>query len=71
MTTLPFPTSRLFNGGHLILTQGVHTYIEHGTLPYSDDVDPGTPPRKWRRHFLAVAVTSHLSGCWGQTDPDD
>ena len=73
MTTAPAPApaTRLINGGQLVLTQGVNTYIEQGTLPYSDDVEPNTPPRKWRRHFLAVAVTSHLSGCWGQTDPDD
>ena len=46
-------------------------YVEQGTMPYCVDVEVGTPPRKWRRHFLAVAVTSHLSGCWGVTDRED
>ena len=71
MTTAPAPSTRLINGGQLVLTQGVSTYVEQGTMPYCDDVEAGTAPRKWRRHFLAVAVTSHLSGCWGQTDKDD
>ena len=71
MTTIPSPATSLLNGGRLLLTQGVSTYIEKGTLPYSDSVAPNTPSQKWRRHFCAVAITSHLGGCWGQTDPDD
>ena len=71
MTTASAPATNLLNGGQLVLTQGVSTFIEHGTLPYSDAIEPGTPPQKWRRHFIAVAVTSHLSGCWGQTNAED
>ena len=71
MTTTPAPATRLLNGGRMVLTSGVSHYIEHATLPYSDVIEPGTPPRKWRRHFIAVAVTSHLSGCWGQTSESD
>ena len=69
MTIASAPT-RLLNGGRLVMTAGVQRWIESGHIPYHLTTDDITPEH-FRRHHVAVAVTSHLSGSWGDTNAED
>lgn len=67
MTTTKAPSNRLLNGGHLVITAGVQNWVETGVEPWASEPNPGTLGLEWRRHYLAVIVTSHLSGDQGDT----
>ena len=62
MTTIPAPTNRLLNGGQLVITSGVRDWVDTGVEPWATEPNPDTLGLEWRRHYLAVIVTSHLSG---------
>jgi hypothetical protein len=47
-------------GGKLLLTSGISNWIDTGCKPY--DTEPSTLVLEWRRHCIAVIVTSHLNG---------
>ena len=67
MTTIPAPGNRLLNGGQLVITSGIQNWVETGVEPWASEPNPGTLGLEWRRHYLAVIVTSHLSGDQGDT----
>ena len=67
MTTTKAPSNRLLNGGHLVITAGVQNWVDTGVEPWASEPNPGTLGLEWRRHYLAVIVTSHLSGDQGDT----
>ena len=62
---------RIKETGSLFLTCGVQHYLETGCLPYATEEHNSQHTESWRRHFIAVAWTSHMSGSWGDTCADD
>ena len=71
MTTIPAPGNRLLNGGQLVITSGIQNWVETGVEPWASEPNTGTLGLEWRRHYLAVIVTSHLSGDQGDTCASD
>ena len=65
------PSQRVINGGTLVITSGIQTWIDVGVEPYCDEPNPNTYPKDWRRHYISVILTSHLSGDSGDTCPED
>ena len=71
MPTIAAATDRLINGGPLVMTCGIHDWIATGVEPWAEEPNPETLGLEWRRHHIAVIVTSHLSGDPGDTCPED
>ena len=71
MITISAPTQRLIHGGLLVITSGVRDWIDTGVEPWANEPNPDTLGLEWRRHHIAVIVTSHLSGDQGDTCPED
>ena len=67
MTTISAPSNRLLNGGRLVITSGVRDWVDTGVEPWASEPNPGTLGLDWRRHYLAVIVSSHLAGDQGDT----
>lgn len=44
-----------------MLTCGINDWISTGLAPYANEPDPLTLGLEFRRHHIAVALTSHLS----------
>jgi len=55
------PSVRVLHGGTLVMTSGISNWISTGLAPYADEPDPLTLGLEFRRHHIAVAVTSHLN----------
>ena len=70
-TTTRASAKRITETGTLLLTCGIHHYMNTGCTPYCDEEHDSSHTESWRRHFVAVALTSHMDGCWGDTSPDD
>ena len=49
-------------GGKLVLTRGISDWVATGVEPWAEEPNPGTFSLDWRRHTIAVIVTSHLNG---------
>ena len=49
-------------GGKLVLTRGISDWVATGVEPWAEEPNPGTLSLDWRRHTIAVIVTSHLNG---------
>jgi len=71
MTTTHAPSNHLLNGGKLVITSGIRDWVDTGVEPWANEPNPDTLGLEWRRHYLAVIVTSHLSGDQGDTCTDD
>lgn len=71
MTIAPTPSTCVMHGGRLIITAGIRDWVATGVEPWASEPNPGTLSRDWRQHYLAVIVTSHLSGDQGDTCPED
>ena len=72
MTIAPgLPAQRLLNGGQLVITSGIRDWVDTGVEPWANEPNPDTLGLEWRRHYLAVIVTSHLSGDQGDTCAED
>ena len=71
MITISAPTQRLIHGGPLVITSGVRDWIDTGVEPWANEPNPNTLGLEWRRHHIAVIVTSHLSGDQGDTCSED
>ena len=72
MTIAPTtPGQRLINGGMLVLTSGIQNWIDTGVEPWASEPNPNTLSKDWRSHYVAVIVTSHLSGDQGDTCAED
>ena len=54
-------------GGQLVITSGVRDWVDIGVEPWATEPNPDTLGLVWRCHYLAVIVTSHLSGDQGDT----
>ena len=67
MTTIPAPGARLLNGGKLVITSGIRDWVDTGVEPWASEPNPDTLGLEWRLHYLAIIVTSHLSGDQGDT----
>lgn len=65
------PSQRLLNGGRLIVTRGIQNWIDTGVEPWAAEPNPGTLGLEWRRHYISVILTSHLSGDQGDTCKED
>lgn len=61
----------ILDHGKLLLTSGVQHWIETGIEPYCAEPAPDCLTEKWRRHYLAVIITSHINGDSGDTCEDD
>lgn len=65
------PSQRVINGGKLVITSGIRDWIDTGVEPYCDEPNPNTYPVDWRKHYVNVILTSHLSGDAGDTCSED
>ena len=70
-STIAAPSQRVMFGGRLVLTRGISDWVATGVEPWADEPNPDTYPLDWRRHTIAVIVTSHLNGDQLDTSPDD
>ena len=66
MTIIPAPGARLLNGGKLVITSGIRDWVDTGVEPWASEPNPDTLGLEWRLHYLAIIVTSHLSGDQGE-----
>lgn len=71
MTIELTPSTRVMHGGQLIVTAGIRDWIATGVEPWANEPNPDTLSRDWRNHYIAVIVTSHLSGDQGDTCEED
>ena len=74
MTTAPkisVLNPSLLDHGKLLLTSGIQHWLETGCEPYDAEPKPDCLDEQWRRHYLAVIVTSHIHGDSGDTCFDD
>ena len=71
MTTTHAPSNHLLNCGKLVITSGIRDWVDTGVEPWANEPNADTLGLEWRRHYLAVIVTSHLSGDQGDTCTDD
>ena len=53
-------SQRSLYGGKLVLTQGVSSWVNTGYKRYA--YEPSNLIPEWRRHCIAVIITSHLNG---------
>ena len=60
MTIISNSNTRVINGGRVVLTSGISDWISTGCKPY--DNQPSPLDEEWRRHCIAVILTSHLGG---------
>lgn len=68
---IPAPSERIINGGQLVITSGIQNWVDTGVEPWASEPNPHTLSKDWRSHYVAVIVTSHLSGDQGDTCPED
>jgi hypothetical protein len=69
--TISAPSQRILNGGRLVITSGIQNWVDTGVEPWASEPNPDTLGLDWRRHFVAVIITSHLSGDQGDTSSED
>ena len=65
------PAQRIINGGRLVITSGIKTWMDTGLEPFADEPNPSTLSKDWRQHYVSVILTSHLSGDAGDTCSED
>ena len=71
MTSISASSTSLLNGGKLVITSGIRDWVDTGVEPWAHEPNPDTLGLEWRRHYLAMVVTSHLSGDQGDTCTED
>ena len=54
------PSTRVLNGGHIVLTSGISDRITIGCKP--EDNQTSSLAEEWRRHCIAVILSSLLGG---------
>ncbi len=73
--TTRIPTSiispSILDHGKLLLTSGIQSWLDTGVEPWSDLPNPDCLSLDWRRHYLSVIVSSHISGNAGDTSEED
>ena len=65
------PAQRVINGGTLVMTQGINDWIATGLEQYASEPNENCLGFEWRRHHIAVIVSSHLAGDQGDTCSED